>query len=129
MVKNLMENRRPLPALTTAVIDQTAYAEQRMLFLAELNKFERGEFKSGLAATVHLKSMFHCLPATRYFAQNEPAADAFLKRIRDFDGELERYPAEHGDITGVVRDPKLFKEMDSLLREFYKIMNVCGYSR
>jgi hypothetical protein len=115
--------------LTTTSIDQQAYSEQRAQFLQDYFKFRRGEFKAGLDALNHLTSMFYCLPATRYFTQDEPAAMAFLKRIDDFDEALESYPSEHGDITGVVRNPKLIKEMDSLLREFYKIMNVCGYSR
>ena len=123
-----IEEKR-MKTLTTVEIDQAAYSVERTEFLQDYFKFRRGEFKAGLDALNHLTSMFYCLPATRYFTQDEPAAMAFLKRIDDFDDALERYPSEHGDITGVVRNPKLIKEMDSLLREFYKIMNVCGYSR
>jgi len=123
-----IEEKR-MKTLTTIEIDQAAYAEERKEFLKDYFSFRKGQFKSGLDALNHLTSMFYCLPATRYFAQEPEASEAFLKMLNDFDEELERYPSVHGDTTGVFRSPELIKKMDALLREFYKIMNLCGYSR
>lgn len=114
--------------MTTASIDQAAYSLQREQFLLDYFKFRKGNLSSGHDALNHLASMFYCLPANRYFTKDEKAAIEFLERINRLEEKLEQYEKEH-NVNGAVKVPELIKELDGLLREFYKIMSVCEYSR
>lgn len=125
-----MEPPSKLPAITTATIDQQAYAEQRAQFLQDYFKFRQGEFKYGTDALNHLTAMFYVLPANRYFVMDEVKAKAFLDSVDKLLFDMEDYKTTTKEnFAGKVRVPEFMKRLDTIFFELGKIMNECGYSR
>lgn len=123
-------DKRTLPAITTATIDQQAYSEQRAQFLQDYFRFRQGEFKYGADALNHLTAMFYVLPANRYFMLDEAKTKEFLKNIDDLLIAMETYRMTSSEnFGGKVRVPDFIKRLDGLFFELGKIMNECGYSR
>jgi hypothetical protein len=126
------KTNRKEPTLSTTPMDHECYKVQRDLFIAEYIKFRRGEFNSGPKAIDHLLAMFYVLPATRYFSQDEAAASAYIEHIDNLNATFERYKEEHAGTDfdrGKLIVKPLVKEFDMLVREHFKMMKVCEYSR
>lgn len=113
-------------------LDLEAYSSQRSMFLAKYLKFRHGEFDSGKGALDDLITMFHILPAARYFQLDSEAATAFLARIDKLSDEIYQFNClDAKDRKGELMDylKKFIVEFDAIIREFHKIMYICGYSK
>jgi hypothetical protein len=118
--------------MTTTLIDQTAYAEQRSEFLKDFFKFRQGEFKAGADALNHLTAMYLVLPAARHAKKDKVKAKEFRDDMERLLFDMEAFQIQKtGEINfgGKVRVPILVSRLDELYLTLGDIMIECGYTR
>ena len=110
------------------------YQVERRKFLEAQLVFKAGEKpEAGALAISILLSMFYILPASRYFASEPEKAQAFVDECDGLRGEIFRYkntksPPQSGNYYSYPEFLELDNKYDALVRKFYHILMLTGFS-